>query len=86
MPELGIVGWIVIGFVAGAIAGSFVPGRGMGCLGTVAVGIVGGLVGGFVWVNVLGQPEADGWLGALVIAVGGSVVVLAVLRALGRGR
>ncbi len=70
------------GLLAGAIAGAFVPGRQRyGCLGTMAIGIIGGLLGGFLWVNVLDQNEASGWLGALVIATLGSVLVILVLRA-----
>ena len=86
MGDLGILGWIIIGLLAGALAGFFVPGRErMGCLGTMLVGIVGGLIGGFLWVNVLGQDEASGWLGALVIATIGSILVLVVLRSMRRG-
>ena len=82
MPELGIFGWIIIGLIAGALAGFFVPGRErMGCIGTMLVGIVGGFLGVFLWENVLGMGEASGWLGALVIAVIGSILVLVVLRA-----
>ena len=82
MPDLGIFGWIIIGLLAGAIAGAFVPGRQRyGCPGTMAIGIIGGLLGGFLWVNVLDQNEASGWLGALVIATLGSVLVILVLRA-----
>ncbi|MEJ7803238.1 MAG: GlsB/YeaQ/YmgE family stress response membrane protein [Candidatus Limnocylindria bacterium] len=81
MPDLGIFGWTIIGLLAGAIAGAFVPGRQRyGCLGTIAIGIIGGLLGGFLWVNVLDQNEASGWLGALVIATLGSVLVILVLR------
>jgi uncharacterized membrane protein YeaQ/YmgE (transglycosylase-associated protein family) len=81
MPELGIFGWIIIGLIAGALAGAFVPGRQrMGCIGTMLVGIVGGILGGFLWVNVLGQGEASGWLGALIIATIGAMIVLFVLR------
>jgi uncharacterized membrane protein YeaQ/YmgE (transglycosylase-associated protein family) len=79
--DLGFFGWIIIGLLAGALAGVFVPGRErMGCIGTMLVGILGGIIGGFLWVNVLGQDEASGWLGALVIATIGSILVLAVLR------
>jgi len=81
MPDLGIFGWIIIGLLAGAIAGAFVPGRQRyGCLGTMVIGIIGGLLGGWLWVNLLGQSEASGWLGALVIATLGSVLVILVLR------
>jgi uncharacterized membrane protein YeaQ/YmgE (transglycosylase-associated protein family) len=48
------------------------------------VGIVGGLLGGFLWVNVLNQDEASGWLGALIIAVLGSIIVLFVTRGMRR--
>jgi uncharacterized membrane protein YeaQ/YmgE (transglycosylase-associated protein family) len=85
MPELGILGWIIIGLLAGAIAGFFVPGRErMGCIGTMLVGIVGGLIGGWLWVNVLNQDSASGWLGALIIAVLGSILVLFVIKAVRR--
>jgi uncharacterized membrane protein YeaQ/YmgE (transglycosylase-associated protein family) len=85
MPDLGIFGWIIIGLVAGALAGFFVPGRERyGCLGTMAVGIIGGLIGGFLWENVLGFGEASGWLGALVIATIGAILVLLVLRSMRR--
>ena len=84
--DLSIIGWIIIGLLAGALAGFFVPGRERyGCLGTMLVGIVGGLLGGFLWVNVLDQNEASGWLGALVIATLGSILVLLVLRAMRKG-
>ncbi|HEU5324963.1 MAG TPA: GlsB/YeaQ/YmgE family stress response membrane protein [Candidatus Limnocylindria bacterium] len=86
MGDLGFLGWIIIGLLAGAIAGFFVPGRErFGCLGTMLIGVVGGFLGGFLWVNVLGQDEASGWLGALVIAVIGSIIVLLVLRAMRGG-
>lgn len=85
MGDLGIFGWIIIGLLAGALAGFFVPGRErMGCIGTMLVGILGGIIGGFLWTNVLDQGEASGWLGALVIATIGSILVLVVLRALRR--
>ena len=49
MPEgMSIFGWIIIGLLAGVIAGWFVPGRERnGCLGTMLIGIIGGLLGGF---------------------------------------
>ena len=85
--DLGIFGWIIVGLLAGALAGFFVPGRERyGCLGTMLIGIAGGLLGGFLWVNVLNQDPASGWLGALVIATLGAVIVLLILRAIRRDR
>ncbi len=80
--DLNIIGWIIIGLIAGALAGFFVPGRErFGCLGTMLIGVLGGLLGGFLWTNVLGQDEATGWLGALVIATLGAIIVLLIIRA-----
>ena len=87
MPELGILSWIIIGLIAGAIAGALVPGRQRyGCIGTMLVGIVGGIVGGLLWENVLGMGEASGWLGAIVVATLGSVIVIFILSSFGRRR
>jgi uncharacterized membrane protein YeaQ/YmgE (transglycosylase-associated protein family) len=82
MPEnLNPLAWIVIGLVAGAVAGWFVPGRERnGCLGTTVIGIVGGLLGGWIWTGLLGQNQAGGFLGALLIAILGSAIVLLVIR------
>jgi uncharacterized membrane protein YeaQ/YmgE (transglycosylase-associated protein family) len=82
MPEgMSFIGWIVIGLLAGAIAGWFVPGRERnGCIGTTLIGIVGGLLGGWIWTGLLHQNQAGGFLGALLIAVVGSALVLLVLR------
>ena len=87
MPDLGILGWIIVGLIAGALAGFFVPGRErFGCIGTMLIGIVGGIIGGWVWTSVLGQDPAGGLLGAIVIATVGSALVLLIIRAMsGRG-
>jgi uncharacterized membrane protein YeaQ/YmgE (transglycosylase-associated protein family) len=84
MPEnLNPLAWIVIGLIAGAVAGWFVPGRERnGCLGTTVIGIVGGLLGGWIWTGLLGQNQAGGFLGALLIAILGSAIVLLVIRTL----
>jgi uncharacterized membrane protein YeaQ/YmgE (transglycosylase-associated protein family) len=86
MPAgLDPLAWIVIGFLAGAVAGWFVPDHGrMGCLGTTLLGIVGGLVGGWIWTSLLNQNRAGGFLGALLIAILGSALVLILLRGMSR--
>ena len=84
MPDnLNPIAWIVIGLIAGAVAGWFVPGRERnGCIGTTLIGIIGGLLGGWIWTELLGQNQAGGFLGALLIAILGSALVLLALRAL----
>jgi uncharacterized membrane protein YeaQ/YmgE (transglycosylase-associated protein family) len=83
MPEnLNPFVWVLIGLIAGAAAGWFVPGRQrMGCIGTTVIGIVGGLLGGWIWTDLLRQNQAGGFLGALLIAILGSALVLLLLRA-----
>jgi uncharacterized membrane protein YeaQ/YmgE (transglycosylase-associated protein family) len=79
--------WIVIGLLAGAIAGWFVPGRERnGCIGTTIIGIGGGLLGGWIWTELLNQDQAGGFLGALLIAVLGSAIVLLILRTVAGSR
>ena len=83
MPEgLNPLLWILIGLIAGAMAGWFVPGRErFGCMGTTVVGIIGGVLGGWIWTGLLGQDAAGGLLGAILLAIIGSALVLLVLRA-----
>jgi uncharacterized membrane protein YeaQ/YmgE (transglycosylase-associated protein family) len=82
MPGLDLLGWIIIGLLAGSISGWFVRGTRsvQGCLPTIVVGIVGG------WLarELNGQP-VSGFIGALVFATIGSMVVRLVLRALEDG-
>jgi uncharacterized membrane protein YeaQ/YmgE (transglycosylase-associated protein family) len=82
--DMNIVGWIVIGFLAGSISGWFVGTRSIeGCLPTIIVGIIGGLIGG--WLSVqLGLGSVQGFIGALVFATIGAIGVRTLLRALER--
>lgn len=79
MPEftgIGLIGWIIIGFLAGALSGLIVRDRTAGgCLANVLIGILGGIVGGILAKALFQQSEVAGWVGALVIAFVGAVVV-----------
>ena len=81
---MGWISWILFGLAAGAVARIVVPGRHrIGCLATIAVGIVGALVGGLVGQVVLGDKVRFGWdAKPFALAVLGSVVLLLVLEAL----
>ncbi len=79
---MGILAWIVLGLVAGAIAKLLMPGRDPGgWIVTMFIGIVGAFVGGFVGRALWGSTGVDGVnLGSIGLAVLGSVVLLALYR------
>jgi uncharacterized membrane protein YeaQ/YmgE (transglycosylase-associated protein family) len=81
----GWLAWLVVGLLAGAIAGTLVRGRGYGCLVDIVVGIIGAFIGGIV-VGIFLPGTAVGFIGTLVVAVLGAVLLLAVLRLLTPGR
>lgn len=85
MPD-DLIGWIILGFLAGAISGWFVGTRSVqGCLPTIVVGVLGGVIGG--WLSrELGFGQIEGFVGALVFAIIGSIVVRLVLRSIEGGR
>ena len=86
MPALDILGWIVLGLLAGAISGWIVGTRSVqGCLPTIVVGILGAIGGGWI-ARSIGNDPVTGFIGALVFAVIGSIVVRLVLRAIEGGR
>jgi uncharacterized membrane protein YeaQ/YmgE (transglycosylase-associated protein family) len=84
---MGIIAWILLGLFAGAIARALIPGRTepAGCIGTTAIGILGALLGGFL-ASALDIGEIDEFfdLGTWLIAIGGSVLLLLIIRAVAR--
>jgi uncharacterized membrane protein YeaQ/YmgE (transglycosylase-associated protein family) len=84
-----ILGLIIVGLVAGALARLLVPGRDpMSILATIALGIVGSFVGGFIGWAVFGTDLEDGALqpSGIIGSVIGAILVLLVVRAVGRDR
>lgn len=77
---MGILAWIVFGFIAGFLAKWLMPGKAPGgVLVTIILGIVGSFVGGFIGSHVLGLGDVTGFdLGSMALAVGGAVLVLVV--------
>jgi uncharacterized membrane protein YeaQ/YmgE (transglycosylase-associated protein family) len=73
------VWFILIGLVAGWLAGQFMKGGGFGVLGDIIVGVVGALLGGFLF-GTLGISAGGGLFGALVVATIGAVVLLFLIR------
>jgi uncharacterized membrane protein YeaQ/YmgE (transglycosylase-associated protein family) len=82
-PGFGWLGWILVGLIAGALAGRVVRGRGFGCLVDIIVGIAGAFIGGFI-VGAFVQGAAGFWE-SLIVAFIGAVVLLGVVRLLSGG-
>jgi uncharacterized membrane protein YeaQ/YmgE (transglycosylase-associated protein family) len=74
-----LIAWLVIGGLAGFLAGKVMRGAGFGVLIDIVLGIVGAFVGGHLF-GLLGMPPSDGLIGSIVTAFVGSVVVLVVVR------
>ena len=85
---MGIIAWIVVGLIAGALAKLLMPGaegEPQGWLGTMILGIVGAVVGGWVWNLVFDKTGATGInIGSVVVSVVGACIVLGVYRLLKR--
>lgn len=78
---MGILSWIVVGLIAGFLAGQVVKGGGFGLIGDIIVGVVGGLLGGWIASSVLHIGDMTGInLGSILIAFVGAVILLLVIR------
>jgi uncharacterized membrane protein YeaQ/YmgE (transglycosylase-associated protein family) len=82
-----IIGWIVLGLIAGWLAGMLMRGGGYGIIGDIVLGILGAVVGGWLTGLLLGRDLVNGFnLESLVVAVIGAVVLVAISRLFtGRG-
>jgi len=85
---MGILAWLVFGLIAGAIAKFLMPGKAPGgIILTIALGIVGAVVGGFIGTHLLSFGDISGfnWR-SMALAVGGAILVLVVYGLLTRAR
>lgn len=79
---MSIIGWIILGLVAGWIAAKIVDNKGKGFIVDMVLGIVGSLVGGWIF-SILGATSVTGFnLWSLFVSVVGAVVVLVVYHAI----
>jgi uncharacterized membrane protein YeaQ/YmgE (transglycosylase-associated protein family) len=79
-----LISWIIIGLIAGWLAGTIARGRGFGCVVNVLLGMVGAVLGGWIFTK-LGIYTSGGWLYSLAAATVGAVVLVAVARLFGGG-
>lgn len=81
---MGILSWIVVGLIAGGLAGIVTKGGGYSLAGNVLVGGIGGIFGGFLATNLLGGSLAELSIVTLVLAFAGAVIMLSASRVVTR--
>jgi uncharacterized membrane protein YeaQ/YmgE (transglycosylase-associated protein family) len=83
---MSIIGWIILGLVAGFIASRLVNAQGQGLILDIVLGVVGAIVGGILF-SAFGAEGVTGFnLYSMIVAIAGSVVVLWIYHALARRR
>jgi uncharacterized membrane protein YeaQ/YmgE (transglycosylase-associated protein family) len=86
---MGVLAWIVVGLVAGWLAGLVVKGSGFGVIGDIVIGILGALLGGFLAAVVFGTQDVVNGINlvSILVAFIGAVLLVMVIRAVpGRTR
>jgi uncharacterized membrane protein YeaQ/YmgE (transglycosylase-associated protein family) len=78
-----IVAFLLIGLIAGWLAGKIVDGHGLGAVPDMAVGIVGSVIGGMLSSRIIG--EEYGFWGAILISTLGAIILLILARLIGSG-
>jgi uncharacterized membrane protein YeaQ/YmgE (transglycosylase-associated protein family) len=76
----GIIAWILVGLIAGWLAGLAMRGGGYGVLGDIIVGLIGALVGGFL-MSYFVQGTVGLW-GSIFVAFLGACILIAIVRAI----
>ncbi len=72
-----LLGWILLGLIAGWLAGKVARGRGFGCIGDVLIGLIGSVIGGWIFTK-LGIVHANTFLYSLAAATVGAVVLVSI--------
>ena len=80
---MGIIIWLVVGAIAGWLAGMVVKGGGFGLIGDIIVGIVGGLIAGWL-LPQLGIVIGSGFVGDVINSFIGAVILLIIIRLIKR--
>ncbi len=77
-----LIWFLIVGLIAGWLAGKFMRGGGYGLVGDLIVGVIGALIGG--WLFGLLGIGAGGLIGSIIVAFIGAVILIAIIRALRR--
>src|SRR3974390_3748553 len=81
----GLIWWIFLGLIAGWLAGKLARGRGFGCIGDILLGLIGSVVGGWIFTK-LGIVHENTFLFSLAAATVGAVVLVSIVHLFFGGR
>jgi uncharacterized membrane protein YeaQ/YmgE (transglycosylase-associated protein family) len=80
---MNFIWFIIVGLVAGWLAGVVMKGGGYGVVGDIVVGIVGALIGGWLF-STMGVSAGGGLVGAIIVALVGAIILIFLLRLIKR--
>ncbi len=85
---MGLLSWIIVGLIAGFLAGQVMRGGGYGLIGDIIVGVLGGILGGWIGTTFLHINAGVSGINveSVLVAFVGAVILLVLVRALGGGR
>ena len=75
----GLIAWLVVGLIAGWLAGQFMRGGGYSLVGDIVIGVIGAFIGVFVF-SILLPGSSVGLIGSIVVAFIGAVILIALAR------
>jgi uncharacterized membrane protein YeaQ/YmgE (transglycosylase-associated protein family) len=77
---MGLIAWIIVGLLAGWLTGMIMKGSGYGLLGDLLLGLIGSIVGGWLFGLILPAAEPSGLIGSIIVATIGAIVLVAIVR------
>jgi uncharacterized membrane protein YeaQ/YmgE (transglycosylase-associated protein family) len=80
----GIIGWLIVGLIAGWLAGKVSRGRGFGCIANILLGLVGAFLGGWIFTKL--GLFGGGLLFSIAAATLGAVIIVAIARLFASGK
>jgi uncharacterized membrane protein YeaQ/YmgE (transglycosylase-associated protein family) len=78
---MGFLIWIVVGLIAGWLAGQLMKGGGYGVIVDIILGVLGGVLGGWIF-GLLGISTGGGMVGSIIVAFVGAVILVGITRLL----
>jgi len=76
--QRGLIGWLLIGLIAGWLAGKMARGQGFGCIGDILIGLIGSVIGGWIFTQLGIGGHANTFIYSLAAATVGAVLLVSI--------